>query len=234
MKYTGSKGGSGILQFLSNNTPFHKRHFELFAGSGKYYFAKKAAEFSFLTDKNPVSIKYLIENSLANTNIVRCDAIKFMKTFEFEKRDFIYLDPPYPAQARKSKGKLYDYELVKDADHVKLLSSALAVNCNVMISTRENDLYRDMLSGWRMKKFLTCDRGGPVYELIYMNYDEPELLHQYNFLGKDNIDRQRISRKVEKMKSKMSNLPKYEKHALIQNMVKADADIVKHFLSSLQ
>jgi site-specific DNA-adenine methylase len=127
MKYTGSKGGSGVVEWLINNIPYHKRYFELFAGSAKLYYAKRAAEQSFLTDLNPVIIEYHKAQALVNTTIENKSALdilqgtayeplhpefKWTLDFQFTRDDVIYLDPPYPAKSRFDKQtELYDYEM---------------------------------------------------------------------------------------------------------------------------
>jgi hypothetical protein len=48
-----------------------------------------------------------------------------------------------------------------------------------------------------------------------MNYDFPDQLHDYQFLGKDATDRQRIKRKIESMLNKFSALLSHERNALL-------------------
>jgi site-specific DNA-adenine methylase len=145
---------------------------------------------NYVNDLNPVIIEYLSSLSRPNTNITRRDALNYLLYNIWRQDDFVYLDPPYPVDARRSTKNLYNFEMLADGDHVKLLSAARDLKNPVMISTRENPLYAEMLHDWRMEKFLTSDRGGAVYEVIYMNYPKPEFLHEYTFVGNGRTKRQ--------------------------------------------
>lgn len=61
-----------------------------------------------------------------------------------------YLDPPYVKDTRYkgSKTKVYKHEL-EDSDHEELLSVANKMKGFVVISGYDNEIYNDMLSGWR-------------------------------------------------------------------------------------
>lgn len=61
-----------------------------------------------------------------------------------------YLDPPYVKDTRYkgNKTKVYKHE-IEDSDHEELLSVANKMNGFVVISGYDNEIYNDMLSGWR-------------------------------------------------------------------------------------
>lgn len=249
--YPGSKNASGIIPFLINNIPFHTRYFELCAGSAKLFQFKKRATANFLNDIDedtafglydlpgnfPLNVQwnYFLETwdiRPGDTVTTMYDQMKYLVYFPWLLDDFIYLDPPYPFDSRRSDRKIYRHEMT-DSDHVQLLTAAQALGVNIMISTRANDLYTDMLKGWRCKSFNTVDRGGAAVELIYMNYPEPELLHQYDYLGDGRTERQQIKRKRESFYEKVQDLDKYQRHALIQEMILTDRSAVQHFLTTL-
>ena len=195
--YPGSKNGNGICSWLINNIPPHERYFELYAGSAALYYAKKGCNFNLLTDVNQKIINYHSGRNLnQKANIIKTDALSFIDGFVFTEADFIYLDPPYPKSARRSGRTYYENEMLNDDEHEQLLKKITSITAMVMISTRQNDLYDQMLHNWRKEIFQTADRAGVVYEVIYMNYPVPEVLHQYDYVGRNFTDRQRIKRKI--------------------------------------
>lgn len=216
--YTGSKNGSGVYQAIINNIPPHKRYFELFAGSASVFFNKIPANYNYLAELDTtqcLELQSIITTIPGIKAIIKnVNALAVIDIFDFTSDDFIYLDPPYPFECRKTKKDLYKYELT-DSDHVKLLTSLLDHKSMIMISTRENSIYTDMLSSWRRIEISTSDRGGAVTELLYVNYPTPVSLHQYNFLGDNNLDRQRIKRKIERQLSKLERLPIKERYAML-------------------
>lgn len=229
--YPGSKAVPGLFQFLINNTPYHERYFELFAGRGGLFYNKKPASFNCLNDLSDACIAYHRKKAPAGTHITQQPAAAVIDIFNFSPLDFVYLDPPYPASARRSGAKYYEHEMLDETSHADLLQRILHLPCMVMISTRENALYSQVLSSWRKESFETGSFGGSVKEVIFMNYPTPTFLHQYDFLGNGNINRQAINRKRNAYQKKMAALDQHQRHALIIEMIKADAPAVKHFLS---
>lgn len=233
-RYPGAKTNSGIIQFLINNIPYHKRYFELFAGTARLFFEKQPAiDGNFLTDLNQDIVNYLTGNVPAGTFVLKCSALDLIDQNIFTRSDFIYLDPPYPAKARRNGKAYYKHELITETDHVQLLTAIQAKEANVMISTRQNDLYDNMLSTWRKEVFNTVDRKGAVQEIVYCNYPVPGVLHQYDYVGIDFTERQAIKRKVLRFAGKIQGLPVHQKHLLIQELIKNDRSAVEHFLSML-
>lgn len=80
----------------------NKIFYDLYAGSGAVGIEalSNGAKLSIFVDKSIYSIRAIYEN-LKNLNllnrakIVRMETIRFLKTKESEKGDFIFLDPPY-------------------------------------------------------------------------------------------------------------------------------------------
>lgn len=222
----------------------HTRYFELYAGSAQYFFNKRPAKFSLLTDidQNVCSrlnaLAYDLNLRLNTTEIKCCNAINELRSWHFIPTDFIYLDPPYPPSSRRNPDKkLYKFEMSYQ-DHEKLLS-IIAIDMNaraerkpmIMISTRANDLYNKALFDWRKATFNTADRGGAAQEIIYMNYPEPKFLHQYDFAGDNYINRQCIKRKMQRFAKRIKELPTHEKHLFIQEIIKNDPDATELFMS---
>lgn len=232
--YPGAKTNSGLIPFMINNIPAHKRYFELFCGTAELYIRKEAAEISILADIDSKVIgEHLKKHLPADTRLYNMPFENIVHAYRntFTRNDFMYLDPPYPGIARRSGRSYYEHEMLSIGEHTEFLELCKTIDANIMISTSPNHLYGRILSDWRVKNFETMGHRGRYTETIYMNYPEPEILHQYNYLGNDFIDRQRIKRKVDRMEAKIKHLPVHERMAILQNIVLHNADHVKHFLS---
>lgn len=221
--YPGAKTNSGIIQFLINNIPVHDRYFELFAGSAQLFRTKRPANVSYLNDVD-IDVTRALFNEFGEDIRNEFNSISFVDFVlkykdnerDFNRDCFLYLDPPYPECSRRNGRKYYKYEMLDNKAHITFLTLCKTIDANIMISTRENDLYDEHLPGWRKKVFNTVDRVGPVQEVIYMNYPEPNQLHQYDYVGEDFTDRQRIKRKLERIVRKIGALPVYERHLIMQ------------------
>lgn len=233
--YTGSKNAPGVYQWIINNIPYHERYFELFAGTAAIYYKKKPADVSFLSDLNPKIEQYHIARSKSSMIFHRQNALDMLDhpIINIGKSgtiDFVYLDPPYVQTARRQGRSYYLHEMMEENEHIQLLNRIIQLKCYVMISTKSNSLYDEMLKSWRKEEFYTADRQGGYYEQIYMNYEPPEYLHQYDFLGQNCTDRQRIQRKAHRFTKKIQQLPVYERHLLIQKLLTINSQDVGRFL----
>lgn len=239
--YTGSKAGSGVTQWLINNMPYHEEYYELFAGGHALFRAKKRAKLSVLADIDKRVYEELrrlygtADPQVAVSNADAGEMLTYIKAlalvFNVQKQRFVYLDPPYPESSRRSADKVYKHEMLSDEEHREILELIRTVPANIMISTRQNELYDQVLHDWRKDTFDTVDRGGPTTEVIYMNYAPPRFLHQYDHLGAGYVDRQRVSRKVARFNAKINALPPYERHLFIQQLIDNDFAAAAHFLA---
>lgn len=144
--------------------------------------------------------------------------------------NFIYADPPYMMNTRRSNKKIYDNEMT-EKDHINFLNIMLRLNASIAISHYKCQLYDEMLSGWRKLPYKVQTRKGSTTEYLYCNYPVPGSLHDYRYLGKDRTDRQRIFRKVKGHIDKLNELPLYERQAIMEGI--NGGDIVKTKLSTL-
>jgi len=232
--YPGAKTNSGIIPFIVNQIPYHWRYFELCAGSAQVFRHKRRAIVNYLNDLNPIVIAELFSVFGIEGEAIRYSTLPvlhLLPMFAFNRQDFIYLDPPYPASARRSGAVIYDCEMLGDDVHRQLLTAVLAMEANVMISTRPNDLYDTMLRDWRRLEFDTMGHYGPVTEVIFMNYPEPEYLHQYDMLGGDCWERQGVDRKRSRFADKLKRNTPYTNHLMIEELIKHDRAAVQHFLT---
>lgn len=225
MNYPGGKNGSGVYQNIISMMPPHKTYIELFLGSGAILRRKRKAEVSWGVDlDSDVLNRSNYDNfSVHNLSFYEGSAINFVKYNPdvFRYKSLVYADPPYLRSVRSSKNKLYKYEFWTDDQHAELLNLLIKLPSMVMISGYDSELYNSILKDWRKESFQTTNRAGNrVTEIVWLNFPEPREFHDYSFLGKDNIDRQRIKRKASGWINKLKNLPAQERYAIMSEIEK--------------
>lgn len=207
--HIGSKNNSGLVQFIINHIPPHRTFIEAFAGSAVIARNIYQDQNVILIEKDELVFQHL--KLLANTSfkVFNTQFLDFLYDYDFNsdpKDVFIYADPPYPIESRKQQKELYKCEMT-DADHIELLSHLKCLGFNIMISTRENPIYNELLKNWTKLEFETVDRGGKAIEQIFVNYPVPcDRLHTYKFIGKDFTERQFLKRKKINLIEKLSKI----------------------------
>ena len=116
---------------------------------------------------------------------------------------------------------MYKHEMTDD-QHLDLLKTLLKLKCNVLISTYDNAIYGGMLSEWKKVEFTSVTRRGRATEVLYMNFQEPVQLHDYNFLGQDYRERERIRKKIKRHVTGLRRLPELEKKAILRAILHED------------
>lgn len=234
-KYPGNKSVLGLYQFIINRIPECSTLIEAFAGSAQI--TKKILS-KAVTDKNDcwrLGSGQLVRTVLNDCNSGVCESLRklfpkptvisnvtageLFKTVVPGSTDtFIYCDPPYKLDTRGSTKKLYEFEM-SDSDHIQFLTTVLELKCNCMISHYECHLYNTMLSTWTKEKFKVSYHGKVKEECIYYNYPKPSKLLCYDFVGSDCWDRQRVTRKINRLVSKLNALPELEKNAILNRVI---------------
>lgn len=130
---------------------------------------------------------------------------------------FLYADPPYPMSTRTS-GPIYQHEMT-DEGHQRLLDTLRRVDALVMVSSYPNDLYDRCLAGWRTVDFWATVRSGEKrQERLWMNYPEPQRLHDYRYVGGDKRQRERIRKRSRNWAAELARLDPAERGAILQNI----------------
>jgi len=219
MQYTGGKNGSGVYQSIINLMPKHYVYIEAFLGSGAILRNKKAAVRNIgveLDEKVLMSLWRGSDFELYNESFFD---FLILDNFHFHfnnRKTLIYADPPYLKSVRSSKNKLYNFEMMSEAEHFELLTKLKSLDCNVMISGYDCDFYNEHLNGWRKSHFWTTNRAGSrVEETVWLNFPEPFELHDYQFLGDDYRQRERIKKKRKRLKQRLLKMDKFERLALM-------------------
>lgn len=148
-------------------------------------------------------------------NFLHTDAATWLRSYPFTGSEFVYSDPPYLFHTRKQKDKLYNFEYTVE-QHVELLHALIDLPCPVMVSGYDSQIYNHILHGWRKETIQTVTRGASLAtEVIWMNYPQPEALHDYGYLGEGYRERERIKRKKQRWQERWRNMDRLERQAIL-------------------
>ena len=142
-----------------------------------------------------------------------CDGLAYLRSRVFKTDELVYCDPPYMLHTRRG-GRIYDHEFT-DWQHSELLSVLCSLPCSVCLSGYRSGLYDRVLRGWRRVDFTAMTRKGPAVESLWFNYPEPEILHDYRYLGFNFRERERIARKKRRWVGRLARMPVLERRALL-------------------
>lgn len=222
--YNGGKRGAGVYQALINHIPPHRLYVEPFLGGGAVMALKRPAEASVGIDLDP-GIITAWKQANASADIRRLlflnkDGIEMLRHYHREydsPETFVYCDPPFLGDTRRSTRAVYSNEMQDHAAHESLLKSLLAFRrANIMISTYPNALYERVLTNWDRWDMQVMTRKGPSTQHVYQNYPLDAPLHDYSFAGRDYRERERIKRKVRRLTAALEGLPIRERGAILQ------------------
>lgn len=218
--YRGNKYFPGAYQTIINNIPPHSTYVEPFVGSGAIVLLKKPADHTVVNDiDSGVTVKWNCKRS-NHFKIKNLSAVKLLSSVLQQNTDtFVYMDPPYIIDSRFSGKAIYKFEMTV-SDHEELLSMILKAKCNCMISTYENELYTHMLQSWRSVRYRARVHKHTATEVLFCNFSEPTVLHDYRYLGSNCWDRQRIKRKIHRHVQRLMSLPAVERNAILYTLSK--------------
>ena len=218
--YTGNKDFSNVIHFLINRLPKSSRYFSLFFGGGGLEKSVYTAAAHFVcAEKNPACKKHEVDEV---ATIEYFDYQDLIEDNVFTRSDFIFADPPYMLSTRTTGRKYYKFEFT-DQDHYTFLSSIDTIDANIMITHPECDLYNEHLSAWSKERFVYMTRAGKFEDCLYTNYQAAALeLLNYDCLGVDFIDRQRIKRQRQNVVNKFMNLDDHVRRAIVRDLKKGN------------
>ncbi|HID44205.1 MAG TPA: DNA adenine methylase [Chromatiaceae bacterium] len=213
MPYPGGKGASGVYQRLINQIPPHRVYIETHLGSGAIMRHKRPAKVNLGLDVDPEVLVRWKEHPHAR--VEQRDAEAFLADYPFEGDEFVYVDPPYLRATRRSGRPIYAFEYTRE-QHESLLDILVELPCYVMVSGYWSELYATRLESWRTMTYAVRTRSGATaQEWVWMNYVEPETLHDYRYLGENFRERERIRRRIARWKSRLESLSPLERKALL-------------------
>jgi hypothetical protein len=225
MAYPGGKAGAGTYQKIINLMPPHSLYVEPFLGGGAIMQLKKPALRSIGIELDPLVAGLL--GGLLNRpdlTILTGDGLAWLREHgqSLPIDALVYCDPPYLLETRRS-GRLYRYEMTT-ARHQQLLATLTRLPCQIMISGYWSPLYAQALRDWRSVQFEAMTRGGvPATEWLWCNFQPPDTLHDYRYLGENFRERERIKRKTQRWKARLLKLPALERQALLTALTEITA-----------
>jgi hypothetical protein len=229
MRYPGGKGGAGIHQKIINLIPKHNTYIEAFVGGGAIYRAKSPALASIVIDADRIPLEALQPHLSPSTTVVHGDATRFLRSYPWTGKEFVYCDPPY-VMASRSGRRIYRYEMT-DEQHLDLVSVLLTIPAAAMLSGYRNAIYDDALSSWHRIDFEAMTRGGVRTESLWLNYEPPAVPSELTFLGDNYRERERIKRKKARWAEKLRGLPLAEQHAIMEvlrGILSPDSAMLQH------
>jgi len=214
--FTGGKNGEGVYQTIINQMPPHQHYVELFAGAG-----------AIIKHKRPAAgLNVAIEadaDTAARLHLTPPRQVRHADAFTFLTEHYallqspdvlIYADPPYPLQTRQGR-RYYALEMT-DAHHARLLKILTHARAMVLISGYRCPLYDRALPTWRRIDYRTMTRGGsPRIESLWCNFPQPKVLHDYQFLGDDFRERERIHKLIRRWTRRLEAMPPLQRAALL-------------------
>jgi hypothetical protein len=216
MSYPGGKAMAGTFQRLINQIPPHRTYVEPFLGGGAILRLKRAAERSIGMDLDPGAIDAIRDRVPPQTTLTVGDGLAWLEAnvLRFAADWFLYLDPPYLQEACQSK--LRYQNILSREQHGRLLRVAKAARCYVMVSGYWSELYARELKAWRSDQFWAMTRGGhEQQEWVWMNYPEPDALHDYRYLGTDYREREKFTRQRRRWVRKLTAMDRLRRLALV-------------------
>lgn len=229
MTYPGGKAADGIYHKIINQIPPHETYIEPFLGGGAILLHKRPAACSIGIDSDAAVIeKWLtaghVENGETSCGVPgaiykKGDAISFLNSYKWRGGEFVYADPPYLMQTRRSKQPLYRHEFGSEEEHEILLSLLLSLPCMVAISGYWSSLYAARLQGLRSISFQAGTRAGTAAtEWLWMNYPEPVALHDYRYLGENFREREKITRQKKRWQARLLRMSPLQRYALLSSI----------------
>ena len=218
MSFNGGKGGT--FRHIINRMPPHDRYIETHLGGGAIMLNKNPSHTNIGIDIDPEIVERWRNQWEKHKNgtgrlIIKGDCVDWLHDQYLPPKTLIYSDPPYMFECRKSSRKLYNYEYSTE-DHERLLKCLKSLSSMVMISGYSCLLYENELKNWTKITYNAPTRRGGVPECLWMNFPEPEVLHEYTWLGKDRRQRERIKKKISRFKSKLKRLSVLERNAILE------------------
>ena len=223
-RYFGGKGASGAVQKIINCIRPHDTFIEPFLGNG---YVSRSIKKSSRMIGNDVNCEVFGKWKKLNHDwmeLYDLPAIELLQDLNFEElgKTVIYLDPPYPLDSRKNSQKVYTHEMT-DSDHEDLLNficSGKFDDVDILISTYPNPMYEEKLQDWSRIEFQAKTSRGMATEVLFYNYSDLSLLHDYSFAGDNYRERLRIKRKAQRWVNRLENMPDYEKQAIFDEILK--------------
>lgn len=224
MAYNGGKAQPGAYHTIINQIPAHSTFIECFLGNGAITRFKRPADTTIgIEADGSVLQTYWRGDEVPGLQLVHANALDWLRSYSWTGGEFVYADPPYLFEVRSGgQASLYPYEFGEQIQHQALLDLLRCLPCPVMLSGYWSQLYADELRGWRTLTYQAVKRSGALAtEWLWMNYPEPEQLHDYRYLGKDFRERERIKKLKARWIRRLQVMPTLQRQALMAALQEA-------------
>jgi hypothetical protein len=212
--YFGGKGSSGVPQKLINKIPPHETLLVGFLGDCSVTKHIRKAKRTIAFELDISVIRAWSHNK--GIDLIHDSFLTAGIQYLYDASVFAFLDPPYLMETRLKQSPTYKYEMTK-IQHLDLLMKIKNVPANVGICTYPNTLYERELKGWNIFEYHSRDRqNNQRTEWFMMNYDEPEELHDYSYLGDDYVQRGELKKKRLNMIRKFERMPELQRKMMFQ------------------
>lgn len=145
---------------------------------------------------------------------------------------FVMIDPPYPSWTRTSS-----HRYAADADglchHRSIIAASQALASleqppAIMICSYPNAIYDAAFRDWRSQDYESTVRSGERRtERIWMNYPEPETLHDYSYWGADKREREKLRRRIRNTVADLRRRPPKERAAVLEYLAAEFGDATR-------
>jgi DNA adenine methylase len=221
MAYPGGKGG--LFRRLINLIPPHRVYIETHLGGGAVLRNKRPAEQSIGIELDAQVLAAWSMEEVPGLRLVHGDATEFLRQYDFCGDEFVYVDPPYVRTARR-RPQIYRCELDDDA-HEELLTVVDRIPAKVMVSGYANPLYQRRLPHWHRVEFAAGSHGLRHSEVVWLNYEPPDIPFDTRYAGDTFRERQRIKRKQERLRRRIQTMAPIERdllyHWILENCAHA-------------
>jgi hypothetical protein len=97
----------------------------------------------------------------------------------------------------------------------------------VVLSGYRSQLYDSIVGHWHQLDFSTVNRAAKTTtETIWMNFSPPSVLHDYQYLGTDFRERERIKRKLLRWQKRFARMTELEQHAVLSALQNGSSNMI--------
>ncbi|RYZ92189.1 MAG: DNA adenine methylase, partial [Proteobacteria bacterium] len=182
---------------------------------------KKPAKHSIGIDIDAQIVANRREDLGISCELLCTDATLWLRDQQFKGDELIYCDPPYVTSTRAQQ-RIYRHEL-SDEQHCMLLRVLCSLPCKIILSGYANPIYEAELKDWRTVTFMSKTHAGMRQETLWMNFDEPNELHDYSYIGDTFREREATKRRLNTLKARIEKLGFIERSLLMSWMKELQA-----------
>lgn len=226
--YPGGKAGDGTFQTIINQIPPHRTLVIPFLGNCGVMRNIRPAETTIGIESNGEVLSRFRLDRQGLYLFHRC-GVRWLEMNRLDPDSVIYADPPY-LQSVCSKKRIYGDHEMTEHSHERLLRAMIVQSLNgvrCLISGYDSRLYNAVLKGWRCLRYWAATRRGPRLECLWMSFPQPTELHDYQYLGENKRERERIKRKRKRTVRKLMKLAPLERRSILIEVARLEAEAAK-------